>query len=50
MCSRHETSRVTVRGIFRGACVTRGADWTWGNQDGKLDANILYIETGFRMY
>ena len=27
-------SKAEAKGIFRGAQVTRGPDWDWGNQDG----------------
>ena len=33
--SRCEGDRLAVRGIFSGAQVTRGADWRWGDQDGR---------------
>ena len=33
--ARHYSRKVPAMGTFRGAKVTRGADWQWGNQDGE---------------
>ena len=33
--SRNESRRVVAKGIFPGAQVKRGVDWSWGNQDGE---------------
>ena len=35
MESRRKSKKVTVRGIFPGARVVRGYDWSWEDQDGK---------------
>ncbi|CAB3361685.1 Hypothetical predicted protein [Cloeon dipterum] len=34
MPTRRNSHTVELKGIFAGAKVTRGASWTWGNQDG----------------
>ena len=42
--SRNESRRVVAKGIFPGAQVKRGVDWSWGNQDGEAQRqNHMYM-------
>ena len=34
MESRRKSKKISARGIFPGARVTRGVDWQWDEQDG----------------
>lgn len=34
MEQRRKSKKITYRGIFPGARVTRGVDWQWEDQDG----------------
>ena len=40
--ARHYSRKVPAMGTFRGAKVTRGADWQWGNQDGESLVKNVY--------
>ena len=35
--------RVASQGIFPGAVVMRGADWHWGDQDGKETNTVSHL-------
>ena len=39
--ARSGERRVQAKGIFTGAKVLRGSDWSYGDQDGNYDVNIV---------
>jgi len=32
---REQSTKLEIKGLFVGARVVRGIDWSWGDQDGK---------------
>ena len=42
--SRRWSAKSRSLGIFQGAQVVRGADWTWGNQDGMYFSELLIVK------
>ena len=43
--SRRKSKKISSRGIFPGARVVRGVDWSWEDQDGRLTSTCANTET-----